>query len=183
MRKSTLVVLLLLLGAGAGLLFLADAYLGPLKEGAEVGQRLSRLFGDGGDLAPGSRVKTRRLPGAAGLEGAGLRIEATPAPAVLARRGGLRALARALAREGGADLGGFRWVRIRLLLPEGGELDVLVPRGADGQVGEPDPALPERWPPGAAPPAGGAAPSPAPRAGEPGGGAPGPPGEPAPPSR
>lgn len=163
MRKSTVIILLLLLVMGGGLMFLADAYLGPLKEDAAVGQRLTRLFGDGGDLAPGTRVLTRRLPPEAGFDGPGLRLEATPSPAVLGKSGALRVLARALAREGADALyskdGPWtgRFVRVRFKLPEPAgpagpaELDVLLRLGAQGNVGDPEPALPATWPQSPAP--------------------------------
>lgn len=167
MRKSTVIVLVLLLVMGAGLMFLADLYLGPLKEDAGVGQRLTRLFGDGGDLVPGTKVLSRRLPAEPTLEGPGLRLEASPAPAVLAKPGALRTLARALAREGADALYGKdgpwpgRFVRVRFKLPEGAEVDVLLRLGAQGNVGDPEPPLPATWPP--TPPA--PAPTPVPGAG------------------
>lgn len=151
MRKSTLIVLILLLLACGGMLFLADAYLEPIKDDLQLGQRLTRQFGDRGDVAPDTAVKALRLKAEPGLEGVGLRIELTPAPAVLSRPGGLRSLVRTVAAEAGESYassgpGGIRWLRVRVVL--GGESrDVLLHRGLDGQVGEPEPALPVSWPP------------------------------------
>ena len=159
MRKSTVVILVMLLVAGAGTLFLADAYLGPAKEDVGVGQRITRLFGDRGDLAPGSVVKVRRVARAEGREVPGLNVEITPSPAVQSRAGALRSLARAVAREASEAYGlggpGLRWFRVRVFLTGDERRETLLWRDTDDQVGEPDPPLPSVWPPAGGPPGAG----------------------------
>src|SRR5262245_60112812 len=99
MRKSTVIILILLLVAGAGTLLLADLAFSPFKEDVKIAGRLTRQFGDRGDLAEKSVVKLRRIARQEGREGQGLNVEVTPSPAVQARPGGLRALARGLVRQ------------------------------------------------------------------------------------
>src|SRR5687768_9916069 len=99
MRKSTIVILVLLLVAGAGPPFVAGPAPSPFKEELDVGARLTRLFGERGDLVANTTVKLRRIAQHEGREGQGLNLEVWPSVAVQSRPGGMRALARTLARE------------------------------------------------------------------------------------
>jgi hypothetical protein len=156
MRKSTIVILVLLLVAGAGSLLVADLALSPFKEELDVASRLTRQFGERGDLVADSTVKLRRITQHEGREGQGLNLEVWPSVAVQTRSGGMRALARNLAREAieayGVTGSGIRWFRIRVFLPGDESRDVLLWRDTDNQVGDPQPSLPSTWPPaGSAP--------------------------------
>lgn len=171
MRKSTVFALaFLLIGMGL-LLFVGRSWLDSYAPVIELTQQLTRQFEARGDLAPGTRVEAVQLKAEPGLEGPGLRLRIVPAASVQAEPGGLRRLVRAAAASAGESYtrggpGGVRWLRVRVVLgppdagPESGlTRDVVLRRGYDGGVGEPEPPLPDRWP--EAPPA---APSPDPGA-------------------
>ena len=170
-RKSTMIILLLLLMAGAGTLFMADVVLGPRKEDVAAGKRLTSLFGERGELAPGTAVRLLRVADDKVHQGPGLHVEVTPAEAVLARPDGVRELALAVAREVPAayavGVAPPHWYRVRVFFPGGATQDAWMVRDPEGDAGEPEPPFPATWPPpaggtGAKPPAPPAPPGPAP---------------------
>lgn len=173
MRKSTVIILVLLLVAGGGTLFLADAYFGPYKEDAGVGQRLTRLYGERGEIAPDSKMKVLRVARQEGRDGPGLNLEMSPSVAIQERHGALRALARNAAREAAEAYGmagnSLRWFRVRVFLPGEERREAVLWRDTDGQIGDPQPPLPSTWPPEGSPPREAPGPAPAPAPVKPGG--------------
>jgi hypothetical protein len=152
MRKSTLIVLFLLLGVCVFVLFMADTLVGPIKEDLETAKRVSQALESRGDLASGTKIKIRRLKPEPTRPGPGLLVELTPSVEILARPGGLRGLVRAVATEwdqtqpqGAAER--IRWFEFRLLVEGAPSLDTWVTLAADNQVEDPVPPLPDTWPP------------------------------------
>src|SRR5262245_66319774 len=109
-----MVILVLLLLAGGGSLFLADILTQRDKDDAAAMQRLTRLFQDHEDLAPRSVVKLRQGNKRDDREGPGMHVEVTPSAAVLARPGGMRGLVLSIVRElpqaYAPSAPAFRWV-------------------------------------------------------------------------
>jgi hypothetical protein len=182
MRKSTMLVLLMLVGAFALLMYLANSSLGMWRPDIEAAQQLTRRWRERGDLHEGSSVKLRRVESSKDREGPGLNVEVRPAQALLARDGGLTALVRGLALEAlsayPADMAqALRWFKVTIELPDGQGRVVHLDRPPDGSLVGPSPALPRTFPekapaaplapptpaiPGPAGPAGPAGPPPGP---------------------
>jgi hypothetical protein len=157
MRKSTLMVMLILVGAFAVLMYLANSSLGMYRPDIEAAQQLTSRSEERGDLADGSRVKLRRVDGSGARKGPGLNVEAKPSPDLLRRDGGLTALARALVVDAlsayPADVAeSLRWFKLTFELPEGATQVVHLDRPPDGSLLGPTPPLPRTWPPTGAPP-------------------------------
>jgi hypothetical protein len=166
MRKSTVIILVILLVAGIGMLFILDVATEMTRETLQAQQRLTRLFGDRGDIVHGSHVRLRWENQEQGRTGQGLKVEVTPAKAVLERSGGLRGLVRALAREAPATFGrvgeSLRWMRILVFFPDGERLETWLERDLEDAFGDPNPPLPETWPETKKPPAPPPTPAPGP---------------------
>ena len=153
MKKSTIIILIILLVCFGGMMFLLDFYSAGLREDIEVGNKLTRWALDRGDLAERTKVRVGRRKPQEGREGTGLLAEVTPSEATAGRPGGLRALALALAGEAARSYpetgpAAIRWVELRLLSPGRNTAKTVLRRSEGSQFGEPEPALPEVWPPG-----------------------------------
>jgi hypothetical protein len=161
-------IMMAILVVGFGSLFLAAGpMLKPLVKAANVGQDLTHLFTQRGDIAEGTRVLSGPARGGTGdrlaAEGRGMVLELTPSDAVRARPEGLRALARSAARGAfeAYEQDRLDWVELRLLVGATREeaLRTLVKPDPDGRgVGEPTPPLPLTHPPRTGPDAPGAPP-------------------------
>jgi hypothetical protein len=166
MRKSTVILLLIIVIAGVVMLIGLDIATERTQETFQAQQRLTRLFADRGDVVQGSQVRLLWENKEPGRAGQGLKVEVTPSQAILTHRGGLRALTRVLTREAPAAFGRvgdvLRWIRIRVFLPEGAQLDTWFERDEEGTFSDPNPPLPELWPETPKPPAPPVTPAPAP---------------------
>lgn len=157
MRKSTLIMLGIMLVACLGMLLLANVYLSPLQEDIEAARELTLWLADRGDIAPGSKVRLRRIPKDAQQPGLGLLLEITPAPEVLGRPRALTGLVRRAADQAlGAypidGAGSVRWLRATVTLPDGTLRSCELLRSPEHGLGDPVPALPEVWLPPTPPP-------------------------------
>lgn len=157
MRKSTLIMMGIMLAACFAMLFLANAYLSPLKEDIEAARQLTRYMEDRGDIAPGSQVKVRRVTNDPQHKGLGLLLEVRPASGVLARSRGLSALVRRCVEQAVASYplegsGSVAWLRATLTFPDGVVRSCEMERLPGGGYGEPVPRLPDVWPPPIPPP-------------------------------
>ncbi len=166
MRKSTWVMIGIMVAAMSAMMFAANTMLGPRVRDAEVSTLLTRYFQARGDLRPGTKVSALRAaakPTRLAKSGQGVVVECRPSEAVLAGDGRLAALATAIARLTLEEMGApTRWVELRFLLgapnparePE--PLRTLVALDDQGALADPAPPLPRTWPETAATPLGGA---------------------------
>jgi hypothetical protein len=153
-KSSAIMMAIVLLGIG-GMLLAANTALRPLAQDAEVAQVLTRWLKSRGDLAPDSRVKARRVRASdkrLATKGKGILLELRPSADVLKREGGLRGLARTVGRAAVREMGTVRLDWIELVLrtgpgEDGASLVTLVPVEEGGEVGEPVPPLPASAPP------------------------------------
>ena len=168
MRRSSVVILSIMLVAFGAMFAAAGSALGPLAEDAKASKLLTRLLEARGDLVAGTRVRLSRLPGSEtrlAPDGRGLVVRLNPSPQVLERRGGLRLLALRVARESLSRFSGHRvdWIEVAFEIagPRGGTETILTLLDAgDGTLtGDPTPPLPNRYPPKPKPEAGPAAPA------------------------
>ncbi|MHC5011655.1 MAG: hypothetical protein ACYTG6_12035 [Planctomycetota bacterium] len=162
-RSSILIMAIMVIGFGA-LLFAAQGMLRPLAKDADVAKAVTSLLEERGDLAPGSRVLATRVSASErrlAEQGVGLLLELHPSTEVLQRKEGLRSLATRAAREAllRHPAPNLKWVEVAFLVgkgtaPDGGDrLRTLVALSPEGSLLPPEPALPETLGPPPAPPA------------------------------
>src|SRR5688572_19532232 len=99
MRKSTWIMVGIMVAALCGMLLAANAMISPLKRDAELSSLLTRYFAQRGDLRPGTKLTALRARGSEkrlAKAGSGVVVELYPADQVLHADGGLAALARSL---------------------------------------------------------------------------------------
>lgn len=153
MRKSTAMVLTIMMVAFGAMFAAAGSALKPLAADADVSKELTRFLHHRGDLATETRVRAFRLPASEERladEGRGLVIRIVPNEAVRTRRNGLRMLAQRVAQEGLALYPNAKlsWVEVVFRLSEEaadtdeGTLRTLLPVGPEGRIGKPEPQLP-----------------------------------------
>ena len=157
MRRSSVIILSIMLVAFGAMFAAAGSALRPLAQDAEASKVLTRHMLARGDVEAGTRVRLSRLPGSEkrlANEGRGLVIQLVPAARVRARRGGLRLLALRVAREGLSRFPGKRvdWIEVDLEVPRPGggapqQLKTLMDTADGSSVGEPAPPLPVVFPP------------------------------------
>jgi hypothetical protein len=158
-RKSSVVMMAIVLLALGSMLVAGNSVLAPLAQDAERGKELTRYFGYRGDLVPETRVRFLRVRGSENrlaAEGRGLLVEMTPATAVRSRPGGLDSLTRMAARMAVEQSPGYRphWVEVVMVGvpgPKGADTHTLVRLSPDGLPGDPVPALPATAPTTATP--------------------------------
>jgi hypothetical protein len=150
MRKSTLIVVVIIVLAGIAMVFGLDIYTQKDRETLQIQQRLTQMFRDRGEVRLDSEVRLRWENQEPGRKGQGLKVEVTPSDAVLQREQGLRAFARTIVREAPAAFGRvgdqLEWIRIRVFFPDKSQLDAWLVRGLEGAFGDADPPFPTRWP-------------------------------------
>jgi hypothetical protein len=156
MRKSTLIMMGIMLAACFGMLFLANAYLSPFKEDIEAARTLTQYLEDRGDIVPGSKAKLRRVTNDPQRKGLGLLLEVQPSAELLKRPRGLTTLVRRSVEQAVANYplegaGSVAWLRATLTFPDGVVRSCEVLRLEAGGYGEPTPRLPDVWPPPAPP--------------------------------
>lgn len=153
MRRSSIVILCIMMVAFGGIMAAGGSALRPLARDAEASKVLTRQFQARGDLEVGTKVRLSRLPAnenRLAQEGRGVVIQLTPSAQVTGRKGGLRILTLRLAREALARFPGqpLDWVEVGLDVrqPDGTpkRLKTLLDAGPEEGLGEPRPPLPTR---------------------------------------
>ena len=119
MRRSSVVILSIMLVAFGGIMAAGGSALKPLAQDAGSAKVLTRHLQARGDLAEGTEGHLSRLPGTErrlASEGCGLVVQLTPSAEVTRRRGGLRILVLRAAQEGLSRFpgGGLDWVEVGL---------------------------------------------------------------------
>jgi hypothetical protein len=160
-RKSTVVALVIVVAAGVGLAWLLDVYVGYAETALRNGRDLTDAYREA--LAPGSRVRLRRVAGGERYpvkapERAGLLVEASPSGERWARDPSAVGLSRDLAERAFALYAAddpISWVLLRMRRPDGTLALHAFVRGDSGHL-EAIPAA------GAAPVPGAGTPSPPP---------------------
>jgi hypothetical protein len=128
MRKSTIVLLVIVIGAGVALTWLLDAYVGHAEAELRNGRDLTEAHR--ADLAAGSRVRLRRVKGEARYpvkvpERPGLIVEAEPSALRWAKDASAYGIARDLAERAirlYAPDHAITWVLLRLRRPDGSQV-------------------------------------------------------------
>ena len=153
MRRSSVVILSIMLIAFGAIMAAGGTALKPLAQDAEASKVLTRQLEARGDIVKGTRVRLSRLPAnehRLAEEGLGVVIQLTPSDEVKGRKGGLRLLAlraaqEAIARFPGRKLG---WVEVGFEIgqPDGTtrRLRTLLDASSGEGVGDPNPKLPVR---------------------------------------
>ena len=152
MRKSTGVIMTIILVAMVGMMFAANVAMKPYQRYARIGKEVKNILLMRGELEKSSKVFILgKVAGEKNLAegGFGLLIELTPAEAVRTQPGRLRRLAVRAAREASllySEGRGNRleWVEVKLEFgPEQSERTLMLV-GPEGQLGAQIPALPEK---------------------------------------
>ena len=151
MRRSSVVILSIMLVTFGAIMAAGGTALKPLAQDADASKVLTRQLQARGDIEDGTKVRLSRLPASAhrlAQEGRGLVIQLTPSAQVTGRRGALRLLVLRAAQEGLGRFPGqaLDWVEVGLeIRQQDGSfqpLRTLLPV-RDGQgVGDPEPPLP-----------------------------------------
>jgi hypothetical protein len=171
-RKSTVILLVLMLAGFGGMLLAAQGVLQPMAKDAELARELTALLGSRGDIAEGTHVRAVRAAGGErrlAKEGTGLLVDLSPSRAVMETRRALEASALRIAREAlmRHAAQNLKWVEVVFFVEgreDGERLRTLVAVGPGGALLGPQPALPERYPPPSAVPSAPAPSEPAPAA-------------------
>jgi hypothetical protein len=155
LRKSTLLIMSIMLLAFGGMLVAANGVLGPMAKDAQVAHEVTKILEERGDLAEGAHVRAIRRPAGPkrlAKEGTGLVLQLPPSETVLHKKGELNALAMRAAREAllRHPARNLKWVEVMVLLPGEKEdaephLRTLVAIGPGERLLKPDPPLPEVW--------------------------------------
>jgi hypothetical protein len=154
MRKSTGIVMGIIVIAFGGMMVAADFALKPLKQYAAMGGELTNILRHLDMVEPQSKVYVLGRPGGSdhlAKDGFGMLIELTPGKRVRETKGRIgRVVYRAVeeartlyARKKGRKLD---WFEIKLVLPGDKVLRSLLEMDDAGRMGRPEPALPERVP-------------------------------------
>lgn len=153
MRRSSVVILSIMMVAFGAIMAAGGSALKPLAQDADASKGLTRHLEARGDIEEGTKVRLSRLPATEkrlAQEGRGLVIQLIPSAQVTQRKGGLRLLVlraaqEALSRFPGRDLD---WVEVGLEIrqPDGRQqtLRTLLDTSSGGGVGAPQPPLPAR---------------------------------------
>jgi len=150
-RKSTAIVMAILLCAMGAMLVAADMALGPLARDAGVAKELTALFQHREELAPGTKIQVVRVQATEkrlATKGWGLVVRAVPAAPFGVRPARLALFARRLASESAEQYRGERidWIELELEMAEK-TLRTLIRRTPSGELGPLDPPLaPSRRP-------------------------------------
>ena len=152
-RRSSVVILIILMVAFGGIMAAGGTALRPLAQDADASKVLTRQLLARGDIPEGTKVRLSRLPGSEkrlAPEGRGVVVQLTPSSQVLERRGGLRMLALRAATEALGRFPGqpLDWVEIdfAILRADGTteSLRTLLDAGSGEGVGDPQPKLPAK---------------------------------------
>ena len=153
MRRSSVVILSIMMVAFGTIMAAGGSALKPLARDADASRVLTRHLEARGDIVAGTKVRLSRLPVTdrrLAKEGRGLVIQLTPSTQVTGRRGGLRLLVLRAAQEGLSRFPGHNldWVEVSL---EVGQADgrpqtlrTLLDTSSGDGVGDPRPPLPAR---------------------------------------
>ena len=148
MRRSSVMMMGILVLACGALLVGANMLLGTVETDARLAQELTNLLAQREDIADGSRVQALRRPAGnktLATEGKGVVVVLEPSTTVKSRRGGMQALLGIVVRETANHFRGRHvdWVELHLRL-EGAEADpfrTVLHRSGD-QFGVPQPSIP-----------------------------------------
>ena len=153
MRRSSVVILSIMLVAFGSIMAVGGSALKPLAQDADASKVLTRHLQARGDIEEGTKVRLSRLPATEkrlAKEGRGLVIQLTPSVEVTQRRGGLRLLVLRAAQEGLSRFPGrgLDWIEVGLEIrqPDGRQqtLRTLLDASSGESVGDPQPPLPTR---------------------------------------
>jgi hypothetical protein len=148
MRRSTVIVMIILVVGFGGLLLAAQGMLKPLAKDAELAKELTSMLQGRGDLAEGTRVRAVRVAGGEkrlAPSGTGLLLDLTPSARVREQPKGLSALATRIAREAlqRHTATNLRWVEVTFFVEGTEGVRTLVAVGPEGNLLPPAPPLPE----------------------------------------
>ena len=153
MRRSSVVILSIMMVAFGAIMAAGGSALRPLAQDADASKVLTRHLLARGDIQVGTKVRLSRLPAAENRlaeEGRGIVIQLTPSDPVTRRRGGLRLLVIRVADEAVSRFPGKPqdWVEVALEVrhPNGRleTLRTLLDASSGEGVGAPEPPLPPR---------------------------------------
>ncbi len=156
MRKSSVVVLFVLLIAFSAMLMAANTLLGPMERDLRVGKELAAALTVRRLIEPDSKVFTRSSRGGANeirlnrdKDTSGVVVEVEPTREVLTKRGGLRAMALAIATEVQQLVSATRldWLELAIIVGGDETFRVLMSLDGRGRWSTPEPALPEQYAP------------------------------------
>ena len=157
MRKSTLIIMAILVVAFGSMMFAANLMIEPYARDAQLATELTRLLESRDELAKDGKVRLLTLKGGGegrmAADGRGLVISLEPSEEVRTRRGGVRALANFLAVKAlDAYTGGRQrlgWVEVTFRTSQGekgDDLRTLQRLDDEGRLLPGKPQLPVVWP-------------------------------------
>ena len=150
MRKSTVMIMAMLMVCFGTLLVAASVLSKPMKQDAQLAKELTRLLTYQEAIESGTQVSVFRRPAAKDKtladEGRGVVVRLRPSVAIKGRRGGLRAVLARIVSQVRDSYSGSRldWIEFQLESPETPTAEpfrTLVKRASDGEFGPPRPAV------------------------------------------
>ncbi len=156
MRKTSVIVMFILLIAFGSMLMAANTLLTPMEDDFKMAKELAGVLRNRDMLAPDTKVFARTSRGAANpirlsrdKETQGAVVEVHPAMDVLTKRNRLRRMAGTIAREVEGLIGSAKldWLELAIYVADKETHRVLMLRDAEGAWQAPVPPLPEVYVP------------------------------------